>query len=132
MMESSRYDLAEEEDAGPSSNDVEKMLDGFVMERDDAAAAAELHTFNDAMTPEIDENLPWWQSVLFFLACGEPGSAPGKQPEPGLSDAVTEGNLEKRNYDAPPDLERRAQSDAPSTSPSAASNRSNSADSMAI
>ena len=85
MMESSRYDLAEEEDAGPSSNDVEKMLDGFVMERDDAAAAAALHTFTDAMTPEIDENLPWWQSVLFFLACGEPGSAPGKQPEPGLS-----------------------------------------------
>lgn len=85
MMESSRYELKEEneDDAGPSSNEVESMIDRFVLEANDEKADEELKVFNEAMSPKArarGSEDSWLAQTMMFFACGGPNDN-ARQPE---------------------------------------------------
>lgn len=106
MMESSRYDLAEEDAnaEGPSATDVENMIDRFVLEQDDDKADAERHTFNEesggAAAGAAADTPPWWQSLILFLACSDESGGAAAAGKGSTEELYLCPRLEDRGADA--------------------------------
>ena len=94
MIEHSRYELREDDvdlDGGPTSKDLEEMLDRCVLEPDEAIAEEERAIFAEVMSPKTirkqDSNDSWVEQTLQFFLCGSPRDdgcrvARGGDPEP--------------------------------------------------
>ena len=79
MIEHSRYELREDDvdlDGGPTSKDLEEMLDRCVLEPDEAIAEEERAIFAEVMSPKVirkqDSNDSWVEQTLQFFMCGSP------------------------------------------------------------